>query len=44
MALVACAPEDYRQREHDPRWKGEREHDKSNAENERIHTVVVVAL
>ncbi|OFW49366.1 MAG: hypothetical protein A2146_04060 [Actinobacteria bacterium RBG_16_67_10] len=41
--FVAHPTEDYCEREHYPRRKREREHDESHAENEPIHTFVVVA-
>ena len=41
-AVVAEAPEDDDARQRDPRGNASREHDEGNAENERVHPLVVV--
>ena len=42
--VEAEAPDDDRERQRDPRRERDREHGESNAENERVHSQVVVGL
>jgi len=41
--VVARSAEQDRERQQDPHWESDREHEDSNAKNERVHFLVVVA-